>query len=52
VDRLVTEAGLPHVPARHKDGFSQKKVLRASDSFMSWLFERYFNTPCQFVELL
>ena len=43
---------LSHVPARHDDGFSQRKVLRAPDSFMPWLFELFFDAPHQFVELL
>ena len=43
---------LSHVPARHDGGFSQRKVLRAPDSFMPWLFELFFDAPHQFVELL
>jgi hypothetical protein len=43
---------LPHVPACYDDGFSQRKVLRAPDSFMPRLSELFFNTPHQFAELL
>ena len=43
---------LAHVAARYDDGFSQRKVLRAPDSFMPWLFELFFDAPHQFVELL
>jgi len=43
---------LSHIPACHNDGFSRRKVLRAPDSFMPWLFKLIFETLYQFVELL
>ena len=43
---------LSHIPACHDDGFSQRKVLGAPDSFMPWLFKLMFDALYQFVELL
>ena len=43
---------LSHIAACHDDSFSQRKVLRAPDSFMPRLFKLIFDAPHQFVELL
>jgi len=43
---------LSHISACHDDGFSQRKVFRAPDSFMPRLFKLIFDAPYQIVELL
>ena len=43
---------LSHITACDDDGFPQRKVLRAPDSFMSRIFKLIFDAPYQFVELL